>query len=188
MDSLWQGWGACDHGGWVLVGRLGLYCLWRFRDVSQILCGMRVVQAVPAAQAAGDEGETVGVKGLSISCDVMWSLAVVTDTGHWVTDITDRRCLLFYLKWAAHPPFRCQDIRNHRIPSSTVELLLWTSSGSSVMVISSAMDSSLEPLTQHWRHQKWRHHPPHVIVNLTGSSVTSVQGSGNTYGALSRSG
>lgn len=80
------------------VCRLGLDCLGTLREVNQVLCGMRVAQAMPAAQIARNEDERVRVRGLSVPCDVMSSLRTATDTGQQATDISDRRHLLPSLK------------------------------------------------------------------------------------------
>lgn len=75
------------------VCRLGLDCLGTFREVVQVLCGMRVAQAMPAAQIARNEDERVCVRGLGVPCDVMSGLRMATDTGQQATDISDRRHL-----------------------------------------------------------------------------------------------
>lgn len=77
---------------------LGLDCLQTFREVSQVLCGMRVAQAMPVAQTARNEEERVGVRGLSVPCDVMSCLRMATDAGQQATAISDKRHLLSSLQ------------------------------------------------------------------------------------------
>lgn len=79
--------------GRLWVCRLGLDGLGTFREVVQVLYGMRVAQAMPAAQIARNEDERVCVRGLGVPCDVMSGLRMATDTGQQATDISDRRHL-----------------------------------------------------------------------------------------------